>query len=169
MNNNEWGGRRTESKQTKVLMANRHRNHTIWSLSIEWRLDVGFVATVTKCKQARLQGSNLFLICRHRKAWIQCLPILEYNFTCFFKKWANPASFLFIFGLFKQTLQFLQQIYVKNVHPVYGARIRTYDLRNVSLFPITTRPGILVWPLIKISIKYNSSPLNSSQWVNSKR
>ena len=106
MNNNEWGGRRTESKQTKVLMANRHRNHTIWSLSIEWRLDVGFVATVTKCKQARLQGSNLFLICRHRKAWIQCLPILEYNFTCFFKKWANPASFLFIFGLFKQTIEF---------------------------------------------------------------
>ena len=31
--------------------------------------------------------------------------------------------FLFIFGLFKQTLQFLQQIYVKNVHPVYGAGI----------------------------------------------
>ena len=34
-----------------------------------------------------------------------------------------------IFGLFKQTsLQILQQIYVKNVHPVYGARIRTQDL-----------------------------------------
>ena len=34
----------------------------------------------------------------------------------------------FIFGLFKQTsLQFLQQINVKNVHPVYGAWIRTHD------------------------------------------
>ena len=54
----------------------------------------------------------------------------------FLKKWANPASFSFIFGLFKQTsIQFLQQIYVKNVHPVYGAGIRTHDLRNVSLFP----------------------------------
>ena len=32
------------------------------------------------------------------------------------------ASFMFIFGLFKQTsLQFLQQINVKNVHPEYGA------------------------------------------------
>ena len=38
------------------------------------------------------------------------------------KKWANPGPFLFIFGLFKQTLQFLQQINVKNVHPVYGSR-----------------------------------------------
>ena len=38
----------------------------------------------------------------------------------------------FIFDLFKQTsLQFLQQIYVKNVHPVYGAGIRTHDLRNL--------------------------------------
>ena len=47
-----------------------------------------------------------------------------------------PASFSFIFGLFKQiSLQFLQQIYVKNVHPVYGAGIRTHDLQNVSLFP----------------------------------
>ena len=40
----------------------------------------------------------------------------------------SPASFSFIFGLFKQTIQFLQQINVKNVHPVYGAGIRTHDL-----------------------------------------
>ena len=31
--------------------------------------------------------------------------------------------FMFIFGLIKQTLQFLQQINVKNVHRVYGAGI----------------------------------------------
>ena len=30
----------------------------------------------------------------------------------------TPASFLFIFGLFKQTIQFLQQINVKNVMPI---------------------------------------------------
>ena len=42
----------------------------------------------------------------------------------------QPRSLLsFIFGLFKQTsLQILQQINVKNVHPVYGAGIRTQDL-----------------------------------------
>ena len=45
----------------------------------------------------------------------------------------TPPSFSFIFGLFKQTLlQFLQQISVKNVHPVYGNGIRTHDLLNRS-------------------------------------
>ena len=44
--------------------------------------------------------------------------------------------FLFIFGLFKQTMQFPQQISLKNVvHPVYGAGIRTYDLLNMSHLP----------------------------------
>ena len=31
--------------------------------------------------------------------------------------------------------KFVQQIYVKNVHPVYCAGIRTHDLRNMSLLP----------------------------------
>ena len=47
----------------------------------------------------------------------------------------TPASFSFIFVLFKQTIQFLQRIYLKNVHPVYSPRIRTHNLWNVSLFP----------------------------------
>ena len=47
----------------------------------------------------------------------------------------TPASFLCIFGLFKQTTQFLQQMNVKNVHPVYGAGIRTNDLSNMSHNP----------------------------------
>ena len=52
----------------------------------------------------------------------------------------RPASLSFIFDLFKQTsLQLLQQIYVKNVHPVYGARIRTTTFRTWVSF-ITTRP-----------------------------
>ena len=62
--------------------------------------------------------------------------------TVFFKKWANPASFSFIFGLFKQkSLQFLQQINVKNIHPVYGTGIRTHDLRNASPFPLPLDQG----------------------------
>ena len=40
-----------------------------------------------------------------------------------FKNGPSSASFWFIFGLFKQTIQNLQQINVKNVHP-----------------PLTTRP-----------------------------
>ena len=47
----------------------------------------------------------------------------------------TPASFWFIFGLFKQALQFLQKINVKNVHPVFSARNQTHDLWNMSLFP----------------------------------
>ena len=35
----------------------------------------------------------------------------------------SPASFLFDFRLFKQTSQFMQQINMKNVHPVNGAGI----------------------------------------------
>ena len=38
------------------------------------------------------------------------------------------ASFSFIFGLVKQTIQILQEINVKNAHPVSGARIRTHEL-----------------------------------------
>ena len=50
-----------------------------------------------------------------------------------FFKWANPGLFSFIFGLFKEAIQFLQKINVKNVHPVYGAGIQTHD---------PTRPGL---------------------------
>ena len=45
------------------------------------------------------------------------------------------ASLSFNFGLFKQTLQFLQQYNVKNVQPVSGARIQTRSLLDVSLLP----------------------------------
>ena len=52
---------------------------------------------------------------------------------CFFNG-PSPACFIY-FRLFEQTLQFLQQINLKNVHPVYGAGIRTHDLHNMSLLP----------------------------------
>ena len=41
----------------------------------------------------------------------------------------NPDLFFIYFCLFKQTIQFLQQINVKkcHVHPVYGAGIRARD------------------------------------------
>ena len=56
----------------------------------------------------------------------------------FFKKnGPTPASFTFIFALFKQTIQVLQQINVKkcHVHPVSSAGIQTHDLWNMSLLP----------------------------------
>ena len=61
----------------------------------------------------------------------------------FFKKnGPTPASFAFIFGLFKQTVHFLQQINEKNIHPVYGTGImKTRPLGDESS-TITTRPGL---------------------------
>ena len=38
-------------------------------------------------------------------------------------------------GFFKQILQFLQQINVKNVHQVYGAEIQTHNHGLSSLIP----------------------------------
>ena len=57
------------------------------------------------------------------------------NEQFFLKKRVIPSLFFIYFRLLKQTLQFLQQINVKNVHPVYGAGIRTHDLLNMSLLP----------------------------------
>ena len=52
---------------------------------------------------------------------------------CFFLKMAILGLFFIYFRFFKQTSQILQQIKVKNVHPVCGAGIRTKDLQNTSL------------------------------------
>ena len=50
----------------------------------------------------------------------------------------------FIFSLFKQTsLQFLQQKYVKNVHPVYSAGIQTHNHSEHESPPTTTRPAAI--------------------------
>ena len=47
----------------------------------------------------------------------------------------HPGLFFVYFHLFKQTSQFLQQMYVKNVHPVHGAGIWTHNLQILSLLP----------------------------------
>ena len=47
----------------------------------------------------------------------------------------QPRDLVVYFRLFKQILQFLQQINVKNVHPVYSAGIQTHNLWNMSLLP----------------------------------
>ena len=56
-------------------------------------------------------------------------------FAKFFLNGRTPAYFSFVFGLFKQTIQILHQINVKNVHPVYGAEIQTHNLSNMSRCP----------------------------------
>ena len=59
-----------------------------------------------------------------------------------FKKWAIPGLSFIYFRLFKQTLQFLYQINVKNVHPEYsGWYSNPCPLEHESP-PITTRLGL---------------------------
>ena len=46
----------------------------------------------------------------------------------------HPRLLFHLFSdFFKQTIQILQQINVKNVHPVSGAGIQTHDLLSMNL------------------------------------
>ena len=54
-----------------------------------------------------------------------------------FFEMGQPRHLFCFFGLFKQTIQFLQQFNVKkcHVHPVYSAGIQTHGLSNMSRLP----------------------------------
>ena len=52
-----------------------------------------------------------------------------------FKEIGHPRPLFVNFCLLKQTLQIVEQLNVKNVHPVNGARLRTHVLQNMSLLP----------------------------------
>ena len=89
----------------------------------------------------------------------------------FKKNGPTLASFLFIFGLFKQTsLQFLQQIYVKKC----PSSIRCWDLNpqpsERESPPITTRPGLrpmrLYYERGSITVRLTSVRLVSIQHLH---
>ena len=61
--------------------------------------------------------------------WKRLLYQLYHNcITTVSQLYHNQYHCLTCFYIFKQTLQFFQQMNVKNVHPVYGAVIRTHIL-----------------------------------------
>ena len=60
----------------------------------------------------------------------------------FFKYGPTPASFLFSFSLFKQTIQFLQQINVKKCPSSIQCRDLNPRPFEHESSPITTRPGL---------------------------
>ena len=49
---------------------------------------------------------------------VTLVDIINKYFQCFLKEWAILGRFFIYFRLFKQILQFLQQIYVKNVRSI---------------------------------------------------
>ena len=66
--------------------------------------------------------------------------ILVFSFS--FLKGANPGLFFIYFCLFKQTIQFLQQINVKmaSQYSALGFELTTFWSESL---PLTTRPGLL--------------------------
>ena len=64
---------------------------------------------------------------------LDCCESLD---SIFFLKGPTPASFSYIFVFSNTHYKFYKQIGMwKNVHPVYGAGIRTHNLWNMSLLP----------------------------------
>ena len=63
-------------------------------------------------------------------------------------KCAIPGLFFVYFWSFQTNNTILHQIYVKNVHPVYRAGIRTHNLSEQKSLPITTRSGLPPNPLV---------------------
>ena len=74
--------------------------------------------------------TSLQLVFKHTQPYKRVHNIKKQNFL---KR--GPSRSLLFSVLFKQTLQFLRQIKVKNVHPVHSAGNRTHNLQNTSLVP----------------------------------
>ena len=55
----------------------------------------------------------------------------------------QPSLFFRLFSVFSNKIyNFYYKFMWKNVHPVYGAGIRTHTLLKMSLLPLTTRPEL---------------------------
>ena len=84
------------------------------------------IKSASKFTMSCLINNTIIILQRLRRTFYQA------NFL--FSNGPNSTSFSFIFVFFKQTLQSLQQIYVKKCddHPVYSAGIRTHNLQPSS-------------------------------------
>ena len=89
----------------------------------------------------------------------------------FYKNGPTPASFSFIFSLFKQTLQFLQQIYVKKCPSSIRCRDSNPRPLEHEFLPKTTRPGLPPYHSINVLLLGRSgchSPSTKrAPWVES--
>ena len=62
-----------------------------------------------------------------------------------FFKWSIPSLVFHIFSSFQTNISIIQQIYVNNVHPVYGAGLRTHDV-IINCLPFKLITCFLVIP-----------------------
>ena len=73
-----------------------------------------------------MEGSNYYTNHGCFKIWQFWYIVPPFN--TFLKNGPTPASFSFIFGLFQTNItNFYNKYMWKNVHPVYGAEIRTHN------------------------------------------
>ena len=118
--------------------------------------------TIDVWTSANVSSPNFYMQCRfgfyflkfHNKVayWrlkykfkpYSCMPLEDYSFvqsnSNFIKSVPAPLP-LFHFFRFKQTIPFLQQINLKNIHPVASTGNQTHDLWN-KLPPMTTISNI---------------------------
>ena len=122
-----------------------------WSIKIFYKKnsDCLHITSLFLCSKSRLVLVPNYLRCwLWRKAdqtlsLFDLLLLLLLDFLLFwlfrslylstFFKMGHPWPLFHFFGLFKQTVQILQQINVKSVHLVSGAGIRTHNLLILSL------------------------------------
>ena len=120
--------------------------------------------------------SELFKITFHRKIKFkvmedgrQSLSWLKWGADCtlfyFFKNGPTPASFLFIFGLFKQTLQILQQIDVKKCPSSIWCRDSNPRPWNISLFPQALEAPALISTYYATHFSKDYSRNGRSTWL----
>ena len=86
---------------------------------------------------------------------------------CFFKKnGPTTASFSLIFGLFKQTLQLLQQIYVKKCTSSIRYQESNPQPSECESLPITTSPGLPpnIWYCLHVLIVDTGKLLNPKMY-----
>ena len=139
-----WRNRRPLKKKSLLPAKCRARVSSPLSRPTSTMPSASTTTASSSCRRLRLSSRNW------RPRFLNSSRLVDFNqikenvlaqwirmyLLSFFLNGPTPTSFSFIFGLFKQTsLQFLQQINVKNVHQVYGAGIRTHNLWNMSLFP----------------------------------
>ena len=83
------------------------------------------------CPVEQFPGMSVEPVTDSSRYFVICIKV--WTVFAFFKNGPSSASFSFIFSLFKQKMQILQQINVKSVHLVSSARIQTHNLLIMSL------------------------------------
>ena len=130
-----WYEKVKERDRERVCQWKRERKMMVWESQNERKKDDGKRKLQRERERERwrlqrTQNRLFFILIRGAKTQ-KCIFLKQIRWKLFFKKWANPGLFFVYFWSFQTNIT----IFTTNVHPLYGAGIRTHNLWNVSLFP----------------------------------